>query len=190
MKRMISRLGTLLVLLTAGCYLYASSPIAAISCWEQAYNKWMGCDGAYVNTKNLYMDRGYYCANNAATTCSTSANTFCTAQATNSCSGHPDPQQCYNSAYSNCYLSQYQSCHTSTEVQCLQNVENAYNGRGNSYFSCLGIEGNYGNCVEEVEFSCVEAQNRAAACYSVYSGIDDGEASATCRANSGIDQCQ
>lgn len=144
------------MLIAAGGFLYLtpSSEASVLSCWEQAYNKWMGCDGAYVNTKSTYADGDNYCENNAANTCSATANTYCTNQANSSCTGNPNPQQCFNNAYNSCYLPQYQNCHTSTKVQCLQNLQTAYNNRGNSYQSCLGFEGNYGNCVEELEFKC------------------------------------
>ena len=192
MKRLLVKLLSFSILVATGWFTYYGMPsqAATLSCWEQAYNKWMGCDGAYLNTRYLYLDGNNYCTNNAATTCSATANTFCTTQASTSCTNDPNPQQCQNTAYNNCYPSQYQSCHTTTTIECLDNLLQAYNNRGNAYQTCLGFEGNYGNCIEEVEFSCVEAQSRASACNSVYADADDGSAQATCRANSGIDQCQ
>jgi len=190
MKRMIARLAILLTLSGTGFFLYSSPQAAVISCWEKAYNKWTTCDGAYSNTKNTYSDRSNYCSDNASNTCSSSSSAFCTTQANNACSNDPNPQQCFNNQYNSCYLSQYQSCHTQTTADCLTNVQNAYDNRNNSYSTCLGIEGNYGNCVEELAFSCVDAQNRASDCYTVFGESDDGGAQSTCRTNSGVDNCQ
>lgn len=190
MKRMLSRIGTLLVLLGTGCFLYASSPVAVLSCWEQAYNKWMGCDGGYFNTKYQYQDRTGYCTNTAAGACSSSTQASCNTHATNACSSDPDPVACYNYAYNTCYSTQYPACYDATEYNCLLSITNTYNNRGNAYSSCLGMEGNYGNCVEEVEFSCSEAQSRSAACLSAYADSEDYSAYSTCVANSGINQCQ
>lgn len=192
MKRTVLKLGSLSVLAAATWFFYLGSPAeaAVLSCWEQAYNKWMSCDGAYLNTKYLYIGGASYCTNSATTICSSTANTFCTTQATSACANDPNPQQCFNSTYNNCYLQQYQDCHLPTALECLQVLQTNYNNRAEAYQRCLGIEGNYNNCVEELEFSCIDAQNRASACNTVYSESDDGDVQALCRATSGIDQCQ
>ena len=192
MKKTIFRLVSLSVLIATGWFLYVSTAANAsmLSCWEQAYNKWMSCDGAYLNTKYLYIGRNAYCQTQSATICSTIADTYCTTHATTSCAGDPNPQQCFSTTYNNCYLAQYQPCHTTEESECLAVLTENYDERATKYQECLGFFGNYNNCVEELEFSCVEAQNRSAACNIVYSDSDDGSAQSTCRANSGIDQCQ
>lgn len=192
MKKLIVKLASLSVLITAGWVLYVDVPseAATLSCWEQAYNKWMGCDGAYFNTKNLYQDRSTYCDNTAAQSCVISVGNTCNSAANTNCANDADPQVCAQLYYATCYAATYPSCHSSAEYSCLISVTNSYDNRGNAYSTCLGMEGNYGNCIEQPEFSCTDAQNRALSCASVYSGSDDGSAYWTCRANSGIDLCQ
>lgn len=186
----MARSAMLVVFVLSGCFIYLDTPAeAALDCWQQAYNKWTGCDNAYSNTVYTYNNMNAYCSNNAANICSASANSYCSQQATTACQGNPDPQ-CYTNSYNGCYLSQYQSCHTQTTTQCATNVQNAYNNRGNSYGSCLGIEGNFGNCIEQVDGGCLLAQDRVTACYATYTGSEDGDALQLCILNSGIGQCQ
>lgn len=190
MKRLLMRFAVLAVITVTGCFLYMDKPTeAASSCWQQAYNKWTGCDNAYSNTVYTFNNINGHCLNNASTVCSASAHSFCQQQANTACQGNPDPQ-CYNNSYNGCYMSQYQSCHTQTIIQCQTNVENAYNNRGNAYGSCLGFEGNYGNCIEQLDGECSLARDRALACANTFSGEDDWDAKNTCILNSGIHLCE
>ena len=190
MKRIIWKFVTLLILIMTGFLFQDNSPVKAASCWEMAYNKWMSCDNAYSNNINQHADINNYCANNSASNCSATAGNYCSGQASTTCASDPNYSMCYNNSYSSCYLPAYQSCHTETELECRDNVDTAYNNRGSAYASCLGFEGNANNCVEQIAGFCQEANNRAAICSNLYSGSEDYDAYYTCRANSGIDQCQ
>lgn len=93
MKRIIARFSILAVVVLAGCFFSLDTPAkASLDCWQQAYNKWTGCDNAYSNTVYTYNNMNAYCANNAANICSASAHSFCSQQATTACQGNPDPQ--------------------------------------------------------------------------------------------------
>lgn len=161
MKKVISRLATLSVMITAGFLLYNDLPVKAASCWETAYNKWQNCDNNYSATLTTH----YY------------SPQTCAATAQNSCQHHPPGTPAYNSCYNAAYTA------------CIAQDQQNYDNRGSSYGSCLGFEGNGGNCVEQLE-SCDPARDRASACNGLYAGSEDGEALSTCLNNSGIYQCQ
>lgn len=190
MKKLLMRFSMLFVLVMTGVLGYFDAPaFGAFDCGMAAYNKWSGCDSAYSTTLYTYHTRVNYCDNNASTVCSAIAHNYCHQQATGACQGNSNPS-CYNSSYNGCYMSQYQSCHTQTNAQCHDNVGNAYNNRGNAYGSCLGIEGNYGNCIEQLDGECTTARGRAQACNDLYPGLENMEARATCILNSGVDRCE
>jgi len=161
MKRVIIRFTVLMILITTGCFLYASSPAAVTSCWETTYNKWQGCDNSYASTQTSH----FY------------AQQTCTTLAQNNCQQY----QIGSPAYSSCFDTALNAC-------ILQDQQN-YDNRGSSYGTCLGIEGNGNNCIEQLE-SCDPARDRAAACNGVYFGSEDGDALTTCLNNSGFNQCQ
>lgn len=190
MKKLGIRLGILTGLVLALIWGGHERPtIASLDCAMNVYNKWNNCDNAYSTTRNNFQSMGTYCATNTASNCSVTAATYCTNIANTTCSSSSNPQQCFATAYNSCYLSQYQSCYTGNMIECQNNVTSSYNNRGSSYSSCLGMEGNFGNCVQTVDF-CPNAQSRANECLALYQGLDDYDAYSTCLANSGINQCQ
>mgnify|MGYP001478852718 CR=1 FL=1 len=76
-----------------------------------------------------------------------------------------------------------------TYNSCMTQDWAAYNSRGSTYGTCIGLEGNGNNCIEQLE-GCDPARDRAAACNGLYSGSEDGDALSVCLNNSGIWQCQ
>ncbi|MCW5962159.1 MAG: hypothetical protein KIS76_18510 [Pyrinomonadaceae bacterium] len=189
MRKIIFKFAALFVLAGGGYLIHGGvSTEAAFACWETAYNRWMACDNGYSNTLNQYANQSNYCSTNSANNCSAIANSYCSQQANTSCSGNPDPA-CYNNAYNSCYMPYYQSCYTNDYNTCINNVNSAYSNRGNAYGSCLGFEGNGGNCIEEMD-ECEIARDRVSACNSLYVGIENSDALNTCLNNSGISQCE
>lgn len=166
MKRVILRLATLLVMVAAGVVFYYDSPVQAAACWEQVYARWQTCDNNYSNTFTAH----YF----APQTCASTAQ--------NSCQQHPQGSSAYN------------SCYATYNSSCITQDQQNYNNRGSAYGSCIGIEGNIGNCVEQLQFTCDDARFRAATCDNLYgygNGENaDGEAYSACINNSGIGQCQ
>lgn len=191
MKRIVLKLATLAVLIGSGTFLISSEPAAAAltSCWESAYNKWNACDGAYSNTVTTYHDSSY-CTTRSASECSEIANSYCSSQAATTCSGNSNYQSCYNNAYTSCHGAAYGNCFNTHNSACLSDNESSYNNRSNNYASCLGVEGNLGNCIEQMQNGCDAAQSRVYVCAAVYADSEDADAYWTCRSNSGIDQCQ
>lgn len=191
MKRIVVRLSILAVLLSTGGFMYIDEAVDAyeLACWERAYNRWTACDNAYSNVVYTFNNMNSYCYSNSSTICAASAHSYCSQQASTVCQGNPDPQ-CYNNSYNGCYMAQYQSCHTQTTIQCQDNVMNAYNNRAMTYASCLGIEGRFGNCLEQVDGGCLLAQDRVAACYATYDRPEDSSVLQECITASGIGQCQ
>ncbi len=190
MKRILVRFSMLAVLVATGSFLYLETPADAsaveMACWEQAYNKWMNCDTAYSNTLTQYDLSPTTCANSATTACTADANTYCLAQATSQCNGDP---VCENTVFTGCYSGRYNSCYSAANTSCMANAQTAYNNRGTAYGSCLGIEGNFGNCIEQVDGGCMLAQDRVATCAALYQGIDNYDAYSTCITASGINRC-
>jgi hypothetical protein len=160
----------------------AAAPAPVMACWEQAFNKWSTCDGAYSNTRYLQATSSTYCASNSAATCSVTSSSYCSSQASTTCANNPNPSTCYNNAYNNCYTPQYQTCHTQTQADCVDNINTAYDNRGSDYGSCMGIEGNLGNCIEQMEDVCTDAINRAYSCATIYGDPEDADAYSACRA--------
>ena len=191
MKRIIWKLASLLILGAAGFFVSDSPTAFAMpSCWEVVFDRWTTCDNAFFNTVSNHTMINHYCGTNTATNCSVTAHSYCDAQANSACASNSNPQKCYNASYNNCYMPQYESCHTTTHQQCLDNVNNAYNNRGNSYVACLGFEGNGGNCIEQFD-QCDIARQRRDQCNIIYNQDPDYyDGYYTCLANSGIWQCE
>jgi len=169
MKRILVRFSILVVLVVTGCFLYLDVPVSgAGDCAMTVYSKWMSCDNSYANTAQQYAIREQYCWMNAPSTCPN-------AQTEIFCAANP-------STYTSC-------CMAASLAACDANITSTYDNRGSSYSSCMGIEGNFGNCIEQVADFCLDAQNRVSVCLSVYDGEDNSEARSTCIANSGINQC-
>ncbi len=169
MKRLMVRFAALAVITLTGCFLYLDSPaIAAMDCATAVYNKWNTCDNSYSNTAGQYAIRQAYCVQNAPAECPAAAEPSCAALP--------------SSEYANC-------CLASSRSACEATISANYENRGSSYFSCMGFEGNFGNCIEQVADFCLEAQGRVSTCNSIYEGLDNSEARSTCIANSGINQC-
>lgn len=192
MKRIIRKLTILVFLVTAGFLIADRNPTsyAMTSCWEIAFDRWNTCDNAYSNTVSNHTMINNYCDTNTASNCSATAHSYCDAQANSACSSSPTPQTCYNQSYNNCYMSQYQSCHTTTQQQCYDNVNNAYDNRGNAYASCMGFEGNGGNCIEQMDQCDIARQRRDQCNLSYNQDPDYYDGYYTCLANSGIWQCE
>ena len=162
MKRVILRLVTLLIMVTAGVVFYYDTPVQAAACWEQVYARWQSCDNNYASTQTAHYYAPQTCANTAQNSC--------------------QQYQPGTPAYDACYDPIYNSCRT-------QDNQN-YNNRGSSYGSCIGIEGNASNCIEQLADGCDRARDRASACYYLYPNSDDADAYSTCLNDSGIGQCQ
>jgi hypothetical protein len=71
---------------------------------------------------------------------------------------------------------------------CITNVDNAFDGRANTYGSCLSPEGQGSNCIEEIADKCLDARDRWDACSSIYA--NDGDAAYACQVASGYDMCR
>jgi hypothetical protein len=185
MKRLVLRFAALAVLVLSGALLFSnqlpSRASSRTSCWEDAYNKWNECDGAYSNTVGTYDIQGSYCTWENTTTCSSADNTTCNATATAACTNSPNPSACFDAAHDSC-------CSSHNYNNCITTVNDNYSNRNNAYTSCLGMEGNLGNCIEQMQNGCDSAASRVSICATIYA--EDYEAYTICRANTGIDQCQ
>jgi hypothetical protein len=170
-----------LFLTVGSLFFYLDRPVSgAFDCATTVYNKWSTCDTAYSNTASQYSNRTSYCVANAPSTCPAISESTCDFLAIGHCANDPNPQACYDLDYAAC-------CKSASEAACEATLAANYNNRGNSYFSCMGFEGNFGNCIEEVADFCLDAQNRVSECSSIYPGFENSSARSTCIANSGID---
>lgn len=169
MKRLLTRLTTLIVMTLTGWMIYADTPAsAAQDCATAVYDKWNTCDNGYSNTAQQYAIRVSYCEQNAPATCPPAAEPGCAALPP--------------SEYATC-------CLAASRAACEATVSANYDNRGSAYFTCLGIgEGNLGNCIEQIDI-CPAAHDRAAMCNLIYEESEDWDARNTCLANSGINQC-
>lgn len=127
----------------------------------------MSCDNSYANTVQTYAIKTPFCEQNAPAVCPYASVAYC--------------QSRPPSEYDACCLSASRSA-------CEATVTANYGNRGSSYFSCMGLEGNLGNCVEQMEI-CPAAHGRYAECNTMYEGLDNADARNTCITNSGINQC-
>lgn len=132
----------------------------------------MSCDNSYANTVQTYAIKTPFCELNAPSVCPYSSVAACESQC-----GSNQNQPCYD----NC-------CTIASRAACEATVTANYGNRGSSYFSCMGFEGNLGNCVEQMEI-CPAAHGRYAECNTMYEGLDNADARNTCITNSGINQC-
>lgn len=190
MKRIVFKFFVLSVLVTGSMFIFETQQSAAAnSCWESAYNKWNQCDGAYGATSSNYATRHDQCDNSAQISCAQSTQSTCSAHANTVC-GSNSGSQCWGTAYNSCYQSTFQTCYTGTYNSCSNERVDSYAARYNNYSSCLGFEGDLGNCIEQMEDGCTAAQNRLYVCGAMYSGPDDGDAYQICRTASGINRCQ
>jgi hypothetical protein len=60
-------------------------------------------------------------------------------------------------------------CYTAHYNACIAADQTNYNNRGDAYSSCIGVEGNAGYCIENIEdIHCELAFNRVQWCASIY----------------------
>lgn len=173
MKRLVVRFSLLTVLFAGVVFFYMETSVTCgPDCAMSVFTKWNSCDNSYSETSQQYALRVSYCELNAPSVCpDQSSATLCG----DSCNGN---QQCFDTC-----------CLAASRSACQATLTMNYNNRGSSYFSCMGLGGNFGNCIEQVADFCVEAQNRVSICNAMYEGLENSEARSTCVANSGIDHC-
>src|SRR5690606_5492948 len=139
-RRVLIRFSMLAVLMIAGGVLYLDTNASASGdCAMTVFNKWMACDNSYAGTAQLYAIRTPHCVQTAPSTCPPAAEEFCASL---------PPWD-----YAGC-------CLAASRAACEATISTNYDNRGSSYFSCMGFEGNLGNCVEQMDI-CTDAYLRA-----------------------------
>lgn len=148
----------------AGCIIVnGTTAKAPLGCWQTALERWSQCDSVYSGIRlNFQAIQG------------SPPVALCSATANAACQHDPYPSTCWTNAYN----------------ACVDSITAAWNNRATTYGDCLGQEGHASNCLEDVEFNCNDAANRAQQCSAAFAGGDDLGASFICRSASGVDSCQ